>query len=191
MKTRAFLLALLVALPAAAATREAANLYFSAGHNPSNLHGSSDFRSLTLETTFDWPLLRRWTHLHDTEAGAALSYHQIHQPRSWFGHTYGDPDDAVRGEALFFFARHHWRATSDGQPFVDLGTGPMWANRRVPAATSRFNFNSQLGGGVALCSSSRGPLLAGQCRSSAAWRRAWSTEMTMSPSGRFVAPGSA
>lgn len=161
MKTGAFLLALLVALPVAAATPEAANVYFSAGHNPSNLHGSSDFRSLTFEMTFDEPLLQRWAHLHGTEAGTAISYHQIHQPRSWFGHTYGDPDDAVRGESLFFFVRHHWRATADVQPFVDLGTGPMWANRRVPAATSRFNFDSQLGVGVTLFATSRWPLLAG------------------------------
>jgi hypothetical protein len=161
MKTRAFLLALLVALPVAAATPEAANVYFSAGHNPSNLHGSSDFRSLTFEMTFHEPLLERWARLHDTEAGAAISYHQIHQPRSWFGHTYGDPDDAVRSESLFVFVRHHWRATSDVQPFLDLGTGPMWANRRVPAATSRFNFNSQLGVGVTLFATSRWPLLAG------------------------------
>ena len=45
--------------------------------------------------------------------------------------------------------------------YPDLGTGPMWANRRVPAATSRFNFNSQLGVGVTLFATSRWPLLAG------------------------------
>ncbi len=162
MKIRVFLLlALLTALPAAAATPEALNLYFSAGRNPSNFHGSSNFRSLTFEMTLDAPLLHRWARLHDTEAGASLSYHQIHQPRSWFGHKYGDPDDAVRGESLFVFARHHWWAKSDVQPFVDLGTGPMWANRRVPAATSRLNFNSQLGLGVILFANQRWPILAG------------------------------
>lgn len=161
MNLRASLLALLVALPAAAATPRAFSLYVSAGRNPSNVHGSSDFRTVTFEMTFDEPLLQRWAHLHDTEAGAAISYHQIHQPRSWFGHTYGDPDDAVRGESLFVFARHQWRPTSDTRPFVDLGTGPMWANRRVPAATSRFNFDSQLGVGVTLFATSRWPLMAG------------------------------
>src|SRR3954454_50231 len=161
MNLRASFLALLMALPAAAATPRDFNLYASAGRNPRNVHGSSEFRTVTFEMTFDEPLLRRWARLYDTEAGAALSYHQIHQPRSWFGHTYGDPDDAVRGESLILFARHQWRTKSDMRPFVDLGTGPMWANRRVPAATARLNFDSQLGVGVMFFATSRWPLLAG------------------------------
>jgi hypothetical protein len=162
MKLRLSLLVLL-ALPAAAAPR-AFNLYLGGGANPSNFHGHSTFRTITFELTFDQPrverLARRWLHVGDLEVGTAVSYHDIRQPRSWFGHTYGDPDDSVRGESLFLFARKQWRATSDVRPFVDLGSGPMWANRRVPAATSRFNFDSQLGLGATFFATSRWPVLA-------------------------------
>ena len=41
-------------------------------------------------------------------------------------------------------------SSSTLRPDADLGTGPMWSNRRIPAATSKLNFNSQLGTGVAL-----------------------------------------
>jgi hypothetical protein len=34
------------------------------------------------------------------------------------------------------------------QPYLEMGSGPMWASRRVPAATSRFNFITQTGFGV-------------------------------------------
>jgi hypothetical protein len=162
MNIRALVLAMLVALPAAAATPRAFNLYLGAGQNPSNFHGHSNFRTITFEKTFAAPrLVERWTHLHDLEGGAAISYHDIRQPRSWFGHRYGDPDDSVRGESLLLFVRKQWRSGSDVRPFIDLGTGPMWSNRRVPAATSRGNFNSQLGLGATLFASSRWPLLAG------------------------------
>ena len=162
MNLRVSLLALLIALPAAAETPRAFNLYLATGSNPSNVHGHSNFKTITFERTFAAPrIIERWSHLHGLEAGAALSYHDIRQPRSWFGHTYGDPDDSVRGESLLLFLRKEWRSSGELRPFLDLGTGPMWANRRVPAATSRFNFNSQLGLGATLFAGSRWPVLAG------------------------------
>ena len=74
----------------------------------------------------------------------------MRQPRSWFGYTYGDPDDSVRAEWVHFFIRQYWGSSSTLRLDADLGTGPMWSNRRIPAATSKLNFNSQLGLGVAL-----------------------------------------
>ena len=72
------------------------------------------------------------------------------------------PDDSVRGYSSFFFVRHHWRDNARNvQPFVELGTGPMWSNRRLPAATSRFNMDSQLGVGAMLFRGSRVPMLVG------------------------------
>jgi len=162
MKIRAVLFSLVAALPLAAATPTAFNVFATDGQNPDNVHGHSSFHTITFELTYPEPRrLQRWSRLHDTEVGAAISYHDIHQPRSWFGHRYGDPDDAVRAESLFLFARHYWRAAGDFRPFVDLGTGPMWSNRRVPAATSRLNANSQMGAGVTLFASSRWPIIAG------------------------------
>jgi hypothetical protein len=37
----------------------------------------------------------------------------------------------------------------------------MWSNRRIPAATSKLNFNSQLGLGIVLFPNARMPLFAG------------------------------
>jgi hypothetical protein len=160
MRLRALILALALPLTASAAPREL-HFFGGAGQNPSNLHGHSFFRTVTFELTFSPPRLMQRLRLRDTEVGAAVSYHDIRQPRSWFGHTFGDPDDSVRGESLYLFARHVWRPRGDVRPFVDLGTGPMWSNRRVPAATSRLNFNSQLGVGATLFANSRWPLMAG------------------------------
>ncbi len=162
MKIRALFFTLVAALPVAAATPTAFNLFATSGSNPDNVHGHSSFRTISFELTIAEPRrLQRWRRLRDTEVGAAVSYHDIRQPRSWFGHRFGDPDDSVRGESLFVFARHHWRLPGDIQPFIDLGTGPMWSNRRVPAATSRLNANSQMGAGVTLFASSRWPIIAG------------------------------
>lgn len=162
MKIPAVLLSVVAALPLAAATPNALNLFANEGQNPDNVHGHSSFHTITFELTFPKPQrLERWRFLRDTETGAAVSYHDIRQPRSWFGHRYGDPDDSVRGESLYVFARRHWWPAGNVSPFVDLGTGPMWSNRRVPAATSRLNFNSQMGLGVALFPASRWPIIAG------------------------------
>src|SRR5260221_7979373 len=162
MKIRALFFTLVAALPVAAATPTAFILFATSGSNLDNVHGHSSFRTISFELTIAEPRrLQRWRRLRDTEVGGAVSYHDIRQPRSWFGHRFGDPDDSVRGESLFVFARHHWPLPRDIQPFIDLGTGPMWSNRRVPAATSRLNANSQMGAGVTLFASSRWPIIAG------------------------------
>ena len=76
-------------------------------------------------------------YLPDARAGVDIDYADVRQPRSWFGYTYGDPDDSVRAEWAHFFVRNYWRTSSTTlRPYVDIGTGPMWSNRRIPAATS-------------------------------------------------------
>lgn len=122
------------------------NVYYSDGRTPMTNRGHAVFHTATIELTAKSAFLDR--HLRNSEAGVSLSYSDITQARSWFGYRYGDPNDRVRGENAYFFARHYWRAGSSLQPYVELGTGPMWSNRRVPAATSRFNMNSQGGAGV-------------------------------------------
>ena len=135
------------------------NVQFSGGQNPLNWHGRSVFRTFHFELVADSKHLSRW--LPNTDAGFALSYSKVRQARSWFGYTYGDPNDHVRAETAFFFARHHWLMTSSFRPYFEIGTGPMWSNRRVPAATSRFNFSSQAGFGVTLFPQSERPLTIG------------------------------
>jgi lipid A 3-O-deacylase PagL len=111
----------------------------SAGQSQSSWHGQASFRSIQFEVSGRARIFRTF------DTGAAITYSDIRQPRSWFGHRYGDPDDKVRGEALYVFLRR-----DRGRAFADLGTGPMWSNRRVPAACSRLNFESKLGFGVTL-----------------------------------------
>ena len=119
------------------------SVLLSTGRSPKNFHGHSVFRrTITFEVFGKSALAQRWL---KSDAGASISYSDIRQARSWFGYRDGDPDDNVRAVASFFFVRHGFR-----HAYVELGTGPMWSNRRIPAATSRFNMNSQFGFGTTL-----------------------------------------
>jgi len=126
------------------------NVDLSSGKSPMNFHGRSVFRTIHFEVAGESALARRWLR---ADAGASVSYSDIRQARSWFGYRYGDPDDSVRAVSTFFFVRRYWNGL-----YAELGTGPMWSNRRVPAATSRLNMDSQLGLGAALFRQSRMPL---------------------------------
>ena len=139
------------------------NIYLGHAASESNRHGQSRFRSISFELT-GRPKLPRLIDrfLPDAHAGVDIDYADFRQPRSWFGHTYGDPDDSVRAEWAHFFLREYWRTSSNTlRPYADLGTGPMWSNRRIPAATSKANFNSQLGLGVVIFPNARAPLFVG------------------------------
>ena len=135
------------------------NTYLSGGGSRMNQRGHSLFRTVNFELAGDSALANRW--MRHTEAGMSVSYSAIHQARSWFGYQYGEPDDRIRGVGTFFFLRHLWRPGLDIQPYAELGTGPMWSNRRVPAATSRLNMNSQAGFGAILFAQSRMPIHVG------------------------------
>jgi hypothetical protein len=139
------------------------NIYLGDAKSETNRHGQSRFRTISFELTGRPPLLRYIErYLPDARAGVDIDYADVRQPRSWFGYTYGDPDDSVRAEWAHFFVRNYWRTSSNTlRPYVDLGTGPMWSNRRIPAATSKLNANSQLGLGVVLFPNTRMPLSIG------------------------------
>jgi len=136
------------------------NIYLGNATSETNRHGQSRFRLIGFELTGRPALLQRF--LPNARAGVDIDYADVRQPRSWFGYTYGDPDDSVRAEWAHFFVRQYWRSAShDFRPYADIGTGPMWSNRRIPAATSKLNFNSQLGVGVALFPDARLPVYVG------------------------------
>src|SRR5438045_3981248 len=139
-------MAMLLSMPAVQAgdfAPRVINMQFSGGQNPLNRHGRSVFRTVHFEVSGKSKTPERW--LPDTDAGIALSYSKVRQARSWFGYTYGDPSDHVRAETAFAFVRHQGRTFANAKSYFEIGTGAMWANRRVPAATSRFNFSSQAG----------------------------------------------
>jgi hypothetical protein len=133
---------------------------YSGGASPMNRHGHSVFHSYNFEVSGRSRLMDRW--IRTVDVGASLTYSDVTQARSWFGYTYGDPDDRIRAEWLFVFARRHWlRSSTIARPYAEIGTGPMFSNRRIPAATSKLNFNSQLGAGITFLPESRFPLVAG------------------------------
>jgi len=154
---RRLLIPLLLLCPAVAIAFDLSprefNIYLSGGESPMNFHGHSVFRSIHFEVAGESKLAKRWLR---ADAGASVAYSDIRQARSWFGYRYGDPDDWVRGVSSVFFVRRHWDRT-----YVELGTGPMWSNRRVPAATSRFNMDSQLSLGLEVFGASRVPVRVG------------------------------
>jgi hypothetical protein len=139
------------------------NIYLANAKSETNSHGQSRFRAISFELTGRPRLLRSIErYLPGARAGVDVDYADVRQPRSWFGYTYGDPDDSVRAEWAHFFIRNYWRTSSNTlRPYADLGTGPMWSNRRIPAATSKGNFNSQLGLGVVIFPNARMPLYLG------------------------------
>lgn len=139
------------------------NVYVAHAASEGNRHGQSRFRVISFELV-GHPKMPRLLerYLPDARAGVDVDYSDVRQPRSWFGYTYGDPDDSVRAEWAHFFLRQYWRTSSNRlRPYVDLGTGPMWSNRRIPAATSKLNASSQLGLGVVLFPNARTPLYVG------------------------------
>jgi hypothetical protein len=139
------------------------NVYLSHAASEGNRHGQSRFRLISFELMDRQKLpglLDRY--LPNARVGVDIDYADVRQPRSWFGYTYGDPDDSVRAEWAHFFVRQYWRTPSSSfQPYLDLGTGPMWSNRRIPAATSKLNFNSQLGLGLVFFPNRTMPLSVG------------------------------
>ena len=140
-------------------TQAELDLLLSGGQSPTTSHGRDVFRSAELEVTCPWPLLERL--LPGARGGAAITYNAIRQARSWFGYQFGEPDDRVTAVSSFFFARRSWLAESAvARPYVELGIGPMWSNRRVPAATSRLNFESRVGFG-SIIRSGREPIYLG------------------------------
>jgi len=157
---RTLLVAMLVASSCALHhdfTAHEINTYLSSGGSGMNFHGHSMFRrTIHFEAAGDSKLANRW--MQHTNAAISIAYSDIHQARSWFGYRDGDPDDWVRAVSSLFLLRRHWRDPLDLQPYAELGTGPMWSNRRVPAATSRLNMNSQAGFGVIFFAHERVPI---------------------------------
>lgn len=123
----------LVALSfAVAADAQTYRFYGVGGKSLTNWHGQADVQSFAFE--LDRPLTKR------TEVGFAIAPYHVTQPVTWFGEGAEDVN-ALHGALVL---RHHFSIRSNRvQPYVELGSGPMWAEKRVPAATSRFNFISQ------------------------------------------------
>lgn len=97
-----------------------------------------------------------------TEVAFVASPMNLWQPRSWFGDQFGDGNETVHAFAASVLVRHRLNVDSSRMQFYgEAATGPMWAEKAIPASTSRFNFVTQFGAGVVLMPQSRFPVLAG------------------------------
>ncbi|HEX8173112.1 MAG TPA: acyloxyacyl hydrolase [Thermoanaerobaculia bacterium] len=125
-----------------------------AGKSITTWHGQADVQLLNVELSK--ALSPR------SDAGFVLAPVSLWQPRSWFGDQFGDGNETVRAISGSLLVRRNFRVDAPTlRWFVEGSTGPMWAEKRVPASTSRFNFISQIGAGVVLRPHTAHPLTVG------------------------------
>ena len=122
----------------------ALTIFAAGGRSIQNWHGQATFESIHFEWSQPW----RWK----TQLAFDVAPYAIRQPRSWFGDQYHDGDENVRAISAAAIVRRTFRPDSMVRTYLEIGTGPMVANRRVPAATSHFNMATQAGFGVILMS---------------------------------------
>lgn len=128
---------------AANASAQTFRLYGVGGKSLATWHGQADVRAFAVE--LEKPLSKR------TELGFVIAPYQWDQPKSWFGDQYGDGNESVRALSVALVLRHHVPiGLRHFRPYGEVALGPMYAEKRVPASTSRFNFITQLGAGVTL-----------------------------------------
>jgi hypothetical protein len=127
---------------------------FVGGRSHETWHGQADMQALDVE--FGRALSPR------TEVALVLSPTHFWQPRSWFGDQFGDGNESVNAIAGSVLVRRRFNVDSSRIAyFVEGATGPMWAEKAIPASTSRFNFVSHGAIGVVLMPHARFPLMAG------------------------------
>ncbi|HET8797540.1 MAG TPA: acyloxyacyl hydrolase [Thermoanaerobaculia bacterium] len=127
---------------------------FTGGKSMTNWHGQADIqilgvgfvRSLSPRTDFTF----------------AVAPVNLWQPRSWFGDQYGDGNENVQALSTAVMMRRTFNRDSPRvHYYLELGSGPMLAKKRVPAATSHFNFMSQGGAGFVFRPNASYPILLG------------------------------
>jgi lipid A 3-O-deacylase PagL len=147
---------LFTVLPIAASAQTIANIEVTAagGKSITTWHGQADLQALNI--SFVHPISPR------TDVSFAIAPVTMWQPRSWFGNEFHDGNETVRGISAVLLARRTFhRASTRFNWYIEGGTGPFVAQKRVPASTSRFNFMTQLGTGIVLRPHSRLPLILG------------------------------
>lgn len=123
------------------------------GKSSTTWHGQADLQLLQLELGHSYSPRTTFALV----AGAA----NLWQPKSWFGNLYGDGHESVRAVSASLLARHTWRPGAKIRPYLEAASGPFVAEKRVPAATSRFNFMTAAGAGFVVNADGRLPLFAG------------------------------
>jgi len=151
---RKLVLIAFLSVTASAQTFDRFSVHAAGGKSIRTWHGQATVESLNIE--IGRALSPRM------EVAFVFAPMYIRQPRSWFGDQFGDGDENISAVSGSLLLRRRFRESADRAAiYVEASTGPMWAERRVPAATSRFNFISQFGAGVELWPQSRAPIVLG------------------------------
>ena len=80
--------------------------------------------------------------LPHTEATWGIQPIFIEQPQHFFVATARGTSTRSRCSSRSGF-RHQFRAESaNTRPYVEIGSGPLWSNKRVPATSAHVNFDS-------------------------------------------------
>ncbi|MDP9193327.1 MAG: acyloxyacyl hydrolase [Acidobacteriota bacterium] len=124
------------------------------GQSQETWHGQADFQSLNVE------LGKAFS--PRTEVAFVASAMSLWQPRSWFGDLYGDGNETVRALGAALLVRRRMNTDSSRIHFYgEAVAGPTWAEKAIPASTSRFNFSTEAGAGIVLMPRARYPLMIG------------------------------
>jgi len=132
----AVLVAIGVSLPALAGFRGPvqASIGVLAGKSMTGVHGQGSFASVH----FDFSRAFR----KHTELTWGVQPWLIEQPSHFFVAN-GKENEHAYAMHLTLGLRHQFGSESaSARPFVELGSGPMWSSRRVPATSSHINFDS-------------------------------------------------
>jgi len=148
VRSLAILLLAIAPVIASAQRFDRMSVYATAGKSMTSWHGQADLESVNFE--FGRALRKHY----DVAFVAAPT--NITQPVSWFGNAFGDGNEHVHAISGSLLVRRNWRRV-----YAELSSGPLWAEKRVPASTSRFNFISQGGAGFVLMPQGRFPLILG------------------------------
>lgn len=149
----AILLTLALSLPVNGAAFDEFRVYAVGGKSTTTWHGQADVHAVSFE--MGRALSPR------TTFAVVVSPMTMWQPRSWFGDDFGDGNESVKAIHGALLLRRTFRTRSRVQWYLDGSTGPMFAEKRVPASTSRFNFATRAGAGVVLNANGRIPVILG------------------------------
>ena len=152
---RRLVIGLLCVLPtfASAGMLDEIRVYGMGGKSMTNWHGQADLQALHIELAH--------TVSPRTTLAVVVSPMSVYQPRSWFGDLYGDGSESVPAVSTSALIRRTFRVDARTPWYVEGSFGPMWAQKRIPAATSHFNFISTAGVGLVLNPRGRNPVMLG------------------------------
>ena len=154
MRRVAILFSLIIFPITASAQIDSVSVSGTGGQSERTWHGQASVRAINFEIAH--ALSPR------TDVGLVVAPLSVRQPRSWFGDEFGDGDETARAISASLLLRRRFNIDSPRRHYYgEAAMGPMWSDKPIPAATSRFNFVTQFGAGIVLRPQTRFPVIAG------------------------------